>query len=228
MKLLCCAILFLSVIFNINSQQKDSVKNIQTLQKAKWSIQFEIGNDFKLTSFDGVIVSMKYHFSPSVAFRFGAGVNLNQKNSDIEYLEYYSGYSGREPVSDHSYDILFTSNILFYPKPNSLIKVFFGAGPRASYLNSTDERIYVDGYKGYRETETWSAGINCVAGAEWFALSYLSIFGEYSVYGTYGHSTLKDYVKENLSGQVVEYYNEYADNFQFKGNIVRLGLSVYF
>jgi hypothetical protein len=191
-------------------------------------LQFEVSNDFKLTSFDGVIVSLKYHFSPKFAVRFGAGVNASSNDLNVEFKDYYSGYTGFEPVNDWSHEFIFNSNFLFYPKPNKLFKIFFGIGPRASYMNSNDERIYVDGYKGYRESEMWTIGLNGVIGAEWFPLKFLSLFGEYSVYGTYGKSTLKNYVRNNLTGEIVEYYNQYSDNFQFRGNIARLGISVYF
>lgn len=222
--------IFLGGLLTINcfSQDKDTLRTKNSLEKGKWAVQFEVGNDFKLSSFDGVIVSLKYNLSSKFAFRFGAGVNLSNSDQTLDFSDYYSGYSGRERFNDNSQDIIFISNILFYPNPRSLLNIFFGVGPRVSYQNVNDERIYIDGYKGYQKTNSWAVGLNGVFGCEWFPMKYLSLFGEYSVYGTYGESTYKNYVRQISTGEIVEYYYLYSDNFQFRGNIARLGLSLYF
>ncbi|HEY3249837.1 MAG TPA: hypothetical protein VGK25_01835 [Ignavibacteria bacterium] len=224
------AALFLIALLTMNcfSQAKDTLNSRNSLEKGKWAVQFEVGNDFKLSSFDGVIISLKYSLSSKFAVRFGAGVNASNSDQTLDFKDYYYGYTGSESFNDNSKEVTFISNILFYPNPRSLLNIFFGIGPRASYLDRNDERIYIDGYKGYRKINSWALGLNGVFGCEWFPLKFLSLFGEYSVYGTYGKTTDEDYVREISTGEIVEYYYLYSDNFQFRGNIARLGLSLYF
>ncbi len=216
------------LIINCFAQHKDTLSEPNPLKSHRWSVQFEVGNDFRLSSFDGVIVSLKYHFSPRFAIRFGAGLNISNSDQTLKFRDYYSGLTGRESYNDNSKDILITANVLFYPNPDGVLKIFFGAGPRATYRYVNDERIYLDGYKGHINIKDWSAGISGVMGCEWFPMNFISLFGEYSVYATFGKTESNEYVTENSTGYAVEYFFRNSENFIFRGNIARLGASFYF
>jgi len=225
-RILILAFLFISI--NTFSQTADSVKQINSLQKGSWAVQFEIGSDFKLSSFEGVMVSLKYHLSPKFALRFGAGFNGRNNQQIYEYREHYYGYTGSEPVSNFYDNVFFNINCLYYIKHDSKINVFFGLGPRAGYITDYSEHFYLDGYKEILDIESWAVGLNGLFGCEWFPVSYLSLFGEYSAYGTFGKTIRKDWVYENSTGYRVEYYNRYSDDYEFRGNIAKLGISIYF
>jgi len=225
-RILILAFLFISI--NTFSQVTDSIKQINSLQKGSWSVQFEVGSDFKLSSFEGAMVSLKYHFSPKIALRFGAGFSGNNIDQRVEFRDKYYEYYGNEPVTKYSYNIFLTSNFLYYLKHDSKINVFLGIGPRAGLINNYSERLYIDGYLGILDVESWAAGLNGVFGCEWFPVPYLSLLAEYSVYGVIGKTSRKDWTYEISTGYRVEYYNTYSTDFEFKGNIVKLGLSLYF
>ena len=224
-------ILLLSFILAIScfAQQKDSLGKKDPLSSYRWAVQFEVGNDFTLRSFDGLIVSLKYHFSPKVALRFGVGANVFSADENWEHKEYYSGFTVDEPIDYDYRNYLLIANVLFYPNPGSVLKVYFGGGPRATHSYSFDEYLYDDfRYRRQYERSSWSVGLNGVFGCEWFPIEFLSLFGEYSVYGTYGESTSEEYSLYFQSGQPFE-YNEYtSQEFIFRGNIARLGASFYF
>ncbi len=226
MKILKSLILAALLISTCFSQSSDTVG--YSLEKGSWSLQFQVGNDFQLTSFDGVIVSLKYHFTPKFAFRFGAGMNLSSNDIQITDFEYSTGEFFDEPVSKSVRDFLLTTYFLLYPKPNALFKIFFGIGPRGTYAFSHDEGFNTNIIKIIREDEIWSAGLNGIFGVEWFPTGYLSLFGEYSVYGTYGKSTVNQYETNVDTGEKYSYYYKSSDNLIFRGNIARLGLGVYF
>lgn len=227
MKTLICIFICLISISSIYTQQKDS--SVHSLKKGSLAFQFEIGYDFKLTSFDGAQISFKYHFSPNTALRIGGGVTSSINNIDVKFYDYYHGNNLiSEPLDEYYHEIYLTSVFIWYPKPNSVIKIYFGAGPRASYNSSKDEYIYSDGYIESRWLEGWAAGLNFSAGGEWFPVHYLSFSAEYSFYGMYGSNKRTYQVKNYETGSLAECYEETSNNFLFRGNSARLGLSVYF
>jgi hypothetical protein len=46
-----------------------------SLERSTWSLQFQISNNFTLSSFQGSVISAKYHFSKQRAFRFGSAIS---------------------------------------------------------------------------------------------------------------------------------------------------------
>jgi hypothetical protein len=211
------------------TQTKDSAEEKNSLQKGSWAVQFQVGSDFTLSSFENVIVSLKTHFSPKFALRFGIGLNANYHDQTLDYREYYYGYTGTDILTNNNaFKITVLTKLLYYFNPKSTLNVYAGLGPMGTFAHSYNERFYVDGYMEYRELTSWSGGFNGVLGCEIFPFRFLSIFAEYSVSASYEHICNNDIVKEYYFGGTEEYYNTESTNFDFSGNTVRLGLSLYF
>lgn len=219
---------FLIISINIFSQQIDTIKPVNSLQKGSWSVQFEIGSDFTLQSFGDVLVSLKYHLSPKIALRFGVGYNATLYDREHEYYKYYYEINSKGVTASNSNNIFITGNFIYYLKHDSKVNIFCGIGPRASYDDIYNEYWYYDGYKDIMDNESWAVGLNAVFGCEWFPVSYLSFLAEYSAYGTYGKSIRKNWLYEISTQYRIEYNNSYSKGYEFRGNMARLGLSVYF
>ncbi len=211
------------------SQTKDSAEEKNSLQKGNWAVQFQVGGNFTLSSFENVMVSLKTHFSPKFALRFGIGLNANYNSQELDFREYYYGYTGTDvPTCNNSVRITLLAKVLYYFNPKSRLNIFAGLGPVATYSFSHSERYYVDGYKEYRDAKSIGGGLNGVLGCEVFAFRFLSLFAEYSVSAVFDKSSNDNEVKNYFTGQVEEYYNIEQITFDFSGNTVRLGLSLYF
>jgi hypothetical protein len=223
-------LLMLSFLLTFNfAQIKDSTVQKNSLKKGSWGVQFQIGSNFTLSSFENVIVSLKTHFSPKFAVRFGVGVNASSSDQTLDYKEYYYGYHGTDiPTNSNSLNIMVLAKVLYYFNPKSGINLFIGLGPIGTYSQIHYERFYLDGYKEYTQTNSWGGGLNGVLGCEIFPLRFLSIFAEYSVTASFEKRTSDDSVEDYYTGIVQEFYNVKSTNFNLTGNTVRFGLSLYF
>jgi hypothetical protein len=219
-------VVLLAVILNQSycqekSSQEIDVKN--SLMKGKWAMQFEVGIDFTLKSFDGMLFSLKYQLSKRSAIRLGAGVSTLSRDITLEDTAF--SYPGKQ----NDLGLSVVGYYLFYPSPASPINVFVGIGPRASYIHSNFE-VVEDEPPNYNITDkynTLSAGLTGLLGAEWFATTDISFFGEYSFYALYS-KTKDEYEITNPSGGLVRSEKRTLEDFKFQGNTARLGISVYF
>lgn len=210
------------------SQNTDTSKNSSEYSRnKKWAIQFEVGYDFKITSFNALLFSLKYHVSDRSAFRLGIGYNGYTESGKIENDEICTFHS--YDTKNTNYNIVLVSNYIYYVKAYSRFNIFWGAGPTARYSYSCDE--FPDGgsedlMRGY-EDKSWAAGINGIFGIEWMPFSDFSLFAEYEASGYYG----KSYYMFQLFDKNYQYHEkdtEDSEFWRFEGNYARLGLSVYF
>lgn len=214
---------------NCYSQTIDSSNQINSLQKGSWSIQFQVGSNFNLNTFEDVSISLKKHFSSKFALRFGASFNANQEDQSVSYREFQTGYTGKDiPVNRNNLSFTLLTKALYYFNPKSKVNVYAGLGPFGTYSHNYYEYLYIDNYLEYNHTDTWSAGLNVILGCEVFPASYLSVLAEYSIAGAVSKSDKKNNVKILPYGTIVEYNYVESTNFSFKGNVVRLGVSLYF
>lgn len=226
-KLVLPAIFFLTAF--CFAQTKDLTTENNSLTKGSWAVQFQVGSNFTLSSFENVIISLKTHFSPKLALRFGVGVNAYYNDRLFDFIENYNTYTGSNiPLNNNDLRITLLAKMLYYFNPKSTINIFAGLGPIGTYSNSRSEYFQIEGRKTYRTYYSWDAGLNGVLGCEYFPLHFLSIFAEYSVSATYGESTEKVYSENYYTKEVRDYYKYETKNLIFTGNTVRMGLSLYF
>lgn len=218
---------FLTVLFffysSIKAQSPDTnTSSKNSLQKKSWSLQFSVGSNFSVQSFDGLMFSLKYHLSDKFALRFGVGGwgNLSNGNDEENHVSFPNTYNNQNVIAVCSF--------LLYPSPKALISIFLGIGPRFSYSHYYENYVHYssNSYPETDESTTWQAGLQGSFGAEWFPVKIISLFAEYTAYATYG-KTHEDYERYDEFGYPISQKHD-SEDWKFNGNTARLGLSVYF
>lgn len=226
MKCLTIFALLSAFYINVLSQTVDTsnLKPKNSLTKGSWSIQFEVGWNLQVQAFEELAISLKRHFSKEHAVRFGVGLRIRATDDNVNHL-YIDSSKSYGTLNQRFYSVVITGNYLIYPRPEAVINLYFGFGPRGTYFYRKDE--YLSRYLESYVSKGWSAGINGVVGCEWFAVHYISFFAEYNANAQY----LQNDVDRILYGDnrtVLETYTTNSKGFEFNGNTAKLGLSLYF
>lgn len=188
--------------------------------KGKYALQFQITQNFSLSSFQGSIISGKYNFSENDAVRLGISINSNtQDNNGLNtYNNQSQKYSNINTSVVNNYSIM-----VQYIKNNyylSGINFYYGGGPNIGYYYS--ESNYKDISQNNRAIERqWNYGINAIAGVEWYFINNMSLSAEYGI--LFNH--FED-VKANTQINVGS--ESKTNGFQVNAYSVRFGLAVYF
>lgn len=210
-------ILFIFTFQSYSQTKQDSSSN--SLKKGSWAIQFGIGNNFTLGSFNNYTFSIKYHVSKRSAIRLGIG-------------GYYSDQSGNGTNQSVTGSMIqknysFQSELLYiyYVSSKSNLNFYLGGGAVYNYTY-THQRL-PNAYEANDNLQQMpGGGIKAVAGCEWFFMNRVSLFAEYQAQFTFNKSTVTTDDVSYTDG--TEYKNSYdLSGFQF-ANIARFGLSVYF
>ncbi len=223
--------LFLILTLNINlySQSTDSKSNDEnnSLQKHSWAVQFQVGSNFTVQSLNNFMIDLKYHFNEKSALRFGVGLTGNSNCGDFEI--YPEGIQTLTPLCKNSTHIFTSLTYMLYFNTKSLIKIYFGAGPRFGFSDDFNQSVYYDDptTKYQDENLSWQLGLDAVFGAEWFPIKTFSLFAEYSAYGTYG-KTYNSNLIVHSTGYIEIDRKFNTTDWNFNGTTARLGLSVYF
>jgi hypothetical protein len=188
-------LVLISMLFCICLQAQDSSAERNSPKEGTWALQFGIGGNFTLTSFQGSTIAVKYQLSDRTAIR--GGITINGSNSN-------GNNSASGAVADSSYGTLpgnsstngtnvsFVLQYLWYLNPSGPVHFYVGVGPSLaySYSHSSSDNSYFE-YQGnqtsFWEQETfasnshqWTIGATGAAGIEWFANQWLSLRAEYS------------------------------------------------
>ena len=225
-------ILLTSMQLNAQTEEKDN-----SLEAGKWALQFQINNNFTLSSFQGAIISAKYHLTDSKAIRFGVGGNYTFRENNAGNLQddTYS-YSGQESDTKN-YSISISTQFLSYIIPDKEVLLFWGVGPMVQYSKSTQNQTNQSNISSV-STETndtnnshaWDFGASAVLGVEWFAAKSFSLHAEYGVSLLYnwGESIYSYSNKNSQNPEISGTSSQNQRNWFFNANSVRFGLSVYF
>jgi hypothetical protein len=100
---------------------------------------------------------LKTHFSPKFALRFGIGINANYNSQELDYKDYYYGYTGTDiPTFNNSVRVTLLTKILYYFNPKSRLNIYVGLGPMATYSFSHSEDFILTATK-YTEKQASGA-----------------------------------------------------------------------
>jgi len=204
-----------------------------SLKKGKWALQFQIDNNFHLSSFQGSTLSLKKHTSDTRALRLGLSVQFEYNDGQLDRPLYGPGNSpGNREFINHSYKLDLQK--LYYVNSSAAVNLFFGIGPTASYNYSKDERdtrnddnSFVD-YWSYKSSG-YSAGVAGIIGVEWFASKDISLLAEYEtsiLYRGSARETTRNTVQSSY--QFKQYDYQSSDGILISSAAVKFGLSVYF
>ncbi len=209
----------LSLTGPVQAQESD-LRDANSLKDGSWSVQFEFDSDFKIKSFDGALIALKYHSSDGGAWQIGADLAL--EDSETEVLDApYAAPEQRTKRDIKEFTVSITR--LFYPDPTSSIGVYFGVGPRLGWGldHSVEEE---DNYGEFssidREVRKWLAGGAAVFGIEYFPHRRIGILGQYGLTCEYSWERTK-YTWDGKTPTTTK------DGLRIGADDVRMGVSLY-
>ncbi len=210
----------------VHAQTEESKTN-NSLKDGAWALQFQIGSNFTLSSFQGKTISVKKHYSNFAAVRVGI-TGESQFTTEKRFYSDTARATEWDGGGNNSQFISLIGQYLFYPNPEARVNVFFGGGPILSFSRTFQNTDYVSDsqYRAY-ESNQWGAGAIGVLGVECFVLSELSLHAEYGVslqhfWNKYTTET-RLFQNNHLIGT-----SGYTEKTWRLSNSVKFGLSVYF
>lgn len=196
----------------LHAQQADSV---QTLQPGDHALQFQITENFDLSSFSGTLISYKYQKTRSKAARIG--VSINGLIEDGEF----SDPTEETDNLDLRFNLGLSYTWMHYVNPDAEIKFYYGYGPGVNIGYNKSELEDENRSSTIKRSRFGIAGIG-YTGVEWFFSELMSIHAEY------GASVRFIYIKSenNISNGPQRESTKKA--VRFGGDGVRFGISVHF
>jgi opacity protein-like surface antigen len=191
-----------------------SAKN--SLHPGAWAMLFEI-NYADLAGFDGATIALKYHWSSSSAIRAGLAPTIAISDGAVP----------GEGEDRQAYGLDMFLDYVHYVHPPSYFSVYFALGPDLSVNWIKSERsssgyVYTDNY------QSWATGVSAGLGVEWFPARRISLSAEYRSSLFYRWSKSERYVTDKSTGQTLDSDVLEGESFNFRGDPVRFGLSLYF
>lgn len=222
------ALIFLTIV-NLHAQEAEP-KSENGLKAGSWSLQFSITNNFRLSSFEGTLISAKKHFSDKKALRFGLTLSGNTLNSNEEIEDFRADtLANKNDNTDESdnFSFGFNTHFLYYPAPTNTVNIYWGVGPSFSIALSTKEssRTASENQSQTSEKRTSiSVGVSSALGVEWFVSKNFSFIAEYGLQASYL------YFKGEKSSESSSVRTDITNRKEFRVNrdSVKFGLSVYF
>ena len=226
--LLCCS-------FAAAEASDSSEEGSEPLSPGSWSAQFQIDNNFTLTSFQGAVLSMKRHRSAGSAFRLGVTLRLEAAGRDGTSTETRNDTLTSEVVDGSDSDTQsFQIDIqyLIYPSPNSPAKLFLGFGPFGQFATGNSERVnFLSSGVSSRvrsEFTNWAIGLSGLLGVEWFAANRISFHAEYGASVRYYESKSTRVAVFRTGDLFVQDNTNESKAVEFEAKRLLFGMSVYF
>lgn len=216
---------------SITAQETEDIPSL----KGKFALQFAISQNFTLSSFQGGIISAKYHFTDNTSIRFGISTTVDDGNTDetINYFRTDSTYSVKKKDDQNRTMFGVRLQIIQNVVKTSDILFFVGAGPFVEFGSSerktnefTPSNDNVEDYK----SDYTNYGLDVLCGIEWFVKSNISISAEYGFYAGFSNTTSELFdsytTLSNISGYTTRKNKD--DKFRFANRGVNFGVSFYF
>ncbi len=228
-------LLFVAVALTFAQSPSDSTHHKQAFVFPKKSLQFSVSTYSGLRSFEGGLISAKYHFSNSWAFRFGldASMNISHSNKKHEYLSNDSLQNTNENEKDLARNnFMFVSSFIHYFNPNDAFKFYagigpvFGISPRTSNIENIDPPVSSSTQTLYH----YQLGIQTEYGLEWFFRKNMSLMAQYGFRALYGWSSVEETSEHTYSNGEKDVSTTTISGWDFILNtgITQFGISLYF
>ena len=221
------AALFITIILLSNrSFAQDST--LIKLDK-HFALQFQLGDNFKLTNFNGYTFSGKYHLS-KFAIRVGAEVgSFNRQNNRTAFNA--DTLLSNNTFEYHSINIRINLQGLYYLSVYKDIAAYVGGGPFFAF-NKLNKAVFYNPNTLDKTTEKENAteiGLTALIGVEWFVKENIGLSAEYGIDFSNFHST-SDSFSEQYNGENTfkTFRNSEFKIFQVYANSAKLGIVIYF
>jgi hypothetical protein len=206
-----------------------------TPHKGSQALQFQVASNFRLTTFQGSLISYIKFLSDRRALRVGVDVLGHTGDRDITFeFPDYDSLRGEGNPEDWNHQYALVSQLLTLQKKGP-IRFYYGGGPKLSYVNtgreSIDFRIYYDELERVSSKDTyrtWGLGLSGTAGVQRVLNDYLTLHAEYglSIMYQWGRQTSEYQFTENPERDKKSTTD--ISSFDVRSEGVRFGLSVYF
>lgn len=179
----------------------------QAPSEGDWALMFQVRSpilNVNLSSFQGGVLSGKYHYSETSALRFGlrlSGRVIEEETATEAEQEFVSpggtseeGLIEKDASDNNDFLIGVESQYIVYPSLDDDLGMYLGAGPSISLRLSSTERTYrrrdttaggaaelIFIQRGQSEGTTLSFGGRGVVGGEWFFHRHMSLSAEYGI-----------------------------------------------
>ena len=186
--------------------------------RGAWALQFQIGQNFTLQSFQGSTVSAKKDLSETRAFRFGATLDASFFDGD-----------GDEERDFNRQQLAVEAQLLRYTPGEAehvgTIRFYAGAGPQAQFSRSFNANSFED-YEGNsledkRTSVQWGVGASAALGAEWTVHRRIGLLAEYGSIFAYTHT------RQIISRPQAEEVESSQNGISLRSDGVRFGVAVY-
>lgn len=236
---LAVIVLFLAITSQSGFAQTKA-SSVEDLSDSSRALQFQITDNFSLSSFQGSVFSYMHHFTKDKALRIGLSVSLGGNNSDQS--EDYFSYDRNSLVNNkknksnkNSNSLQLSTQYIWYFNPGAKLLLFSGAGPFLRYDHSYEKNE--DYYpqpnsnlvpKNITENKStqWTPGVSGIVGVEWFASKAISLSAEYGLQLSYywNDSEIIHKDQSNINQKI----ENKSKGWNLAGNSVKFGLSLYF
>jgi len=216
---------FFSLLFFILSLLSTTSAQTSYLDSldGKFALQFQISENFTLTNFQGATLSGKYQLGKRSAVRLGIALYVDDSNYERE-TTYIDTLSMKSNSETNAIGFTINSQYIAYLVSTTDIGFYLGTGPTFSFGNS-DANVEISGgnqdQNGTSSSDTYSIGLDGIAGVEWLFYKNMSLSAEYGIKFYYYNRTDKfedeDIVDERTSKGI-----------KLTANYVNFGITVYF
>ena len=221
------AALFITIILlSIQSFAQDST--LIKLDK-HFALQFQLGDNFKLTNFDGYTFSGKYHLS-KFAIRAGILAGTYNMETNVPYFTADTLSSNIEE-EDHGINIRINLQGLYYLSVYKDVAAYVGGGPFFSFYKQNTTAFYnrSSPEKKIKKENVTEIGLTALIGVEWFVKENIGLSAEYGIDFSNYHST-NDRISEPINGSNTPKTISTTEYKMFKviANSAKLGIVIYF
>ncbi|MBZ0198551.1 MAG: hypothetical protein K8H86_01700 [Ignavibacteriaceae bacterium] len=201
-----------------------------TLIKLKnhFALQFQLGDNIRLTSFEGFTISGKYHLSK---FAIRAGIeagNFNTKSNNRNFTADTLTSSTEE--ENHGINIRINLQGLYYFNVYKDVAAYTGGGPFFAFYkrNKTAYYNYSSPEKKIQKENSTEIGLTALIGVEWFVKENIGLSAEYGINFSNYHMTI-DLISEPINGSNTPKTFNSAEYkiFQVYANSAKLGIVIY-
>lgn len=203
-----------STRINQKSAQNESIQS-----RGKWALMFQIDQNFTLKDFSGALISFQKSLSDKNALRLG--LNLNGGYTDQVNSPTQTTRTGK-------FNIGISLNYLWYLHSNRKIRFYYGLGPDIAFGYNHSKNSQNSGVNITKQINaSEKAGLNGVAGVEWFVNPKISLVAEYvpELTGTFTSNITKT---SNSTSNFNTHSKTTSKEIHLGATPVRFGVSVYF
>ncbi len=201
------------------------------------ALQFSIGDNFSLHSFQGATISYKHHLQQLTALRVGLTVTFGaSSNETTSGITAENGTYGANQTQDLTNILVqLGGQKIWYVENPSRVFFYFGGGPTVAMSHNSTNREDMQNPQGSSAVKSTSeqsstglsVGISGLAGVECFAAKSISLHAEYGV--NFGYSWTKSESTQNAPPPNSSVKNESRiTSWSFSSPGVTFGISVYF